>query len=171
MALAPKQQRKKFGLGELLIEPTPEPISNISGCLDTLKRAWKKKGSLAGLWNDWNRLAGEKLASNCRPLSLRRGVLIIGASHPQWRQALIYSRPQLLAALKAAGHDIKDLKIQQYHPSANPDQEDEKSIWARHPSRIDVHGITNCQSCGCPAPTGEMALWGRCSFCRRKQLY
>jgi hypothetical protein len=33
-----------------------------------------------------------------------------------------------------------------------------------------VHGMATCPSCGSPAPAGEMALWGHCSFCRRAQL-
>ncbi|MEC9029661.1 MAG: DUF721 domain-containing protein, partial [Cyanobacteriota bacterium] len=64
----------------------------------------------------------------------------------------------------------KDLRIQQHHPGSTPKLESEASIWARHPSRIDVHGMAACQACGSPAPAGEMALWGRCGFCRRLQL-
>ena len=46
----------------------------------------------------------------------------------------------------------------------------EKGIWERHPSRFDVHGLAICQACKTPAPAGEMALWGKCGFCRRQEL-
>ncbi len=170
MALAPDNQRKVFGQGEVLQEPPPSPLSEISSCLEKLKVKWTEKGSLAALWHDWPKIAGEKLASNCRPISLRRGVLIIGASHPQWRQALIYNRSRLLASLKAGGHNIKDLRIQQHHLTERKTIENESSIWERHPSRIDIHGLASCDKCGSPAPAGEMALWGKCGFCRRQDL-
>lgn len=170
MAIAPDQQRKRFGRGEVLQQAPPAPATSLSSCLDTLKRDWQQKGSIAGLWQEWPRLAGPQLAPHCRPLSMRQGILVIGASHPQWRQALLYNRHQLLAALRAAGHEIKDLRIQQHHPKETPKPESETSIWARHPSRIDVHGMAACNNCGSPAPAGEMALWGRCGFCRSKQL-
>tara|TARA_B100001175_G_scaffold129367_1_gene110003 strand:- start:186 stop:512 length:327 start_codon:yes stop_codon:yes gene_type:complete len=97
-------------------------------------------------------------------------MLTVGASHPQWRQALLYSKPQLLAAIRAAGHPVRDLRIQQHHPAARQVVGDPLEEWKRHPSRIDVHGIAACPRCGTPSPMGEMAQWGHCSFCRRIQL-
>ena len=123
-----------------------------------------------GAWQDWPGIAGKRLAPHCRPLSLHRGVLTIGASHPQWRQALQYNKPQLLSALKQAGHAIKDLRVQQHYPPASVTVEDEASIWSRHPSRADVHGMGSCPDCGRPAPNGEMKLWGHCGFCHRQDL-
>ncbi len=98
MAIAPDQQRKRLGRGEVLQQAPPAPVTALSNCLESIKRDWKQQGSMAGLWQEWPRLAGPLLAPHCRPLNVRQGVLIIGASHPQWRQALLYNRPQLLAA-------------------------------------------------------------------------
>ena len=169
MALPHKQERKKFGKGEILQEASPPLASTLSECLNDVKISWQKKSnSIAGIWQEWSKLAGEPLASNCQPLSIRRGVLVIGAKHPQWLQALQYSRTQLLARIRTQGYEVRDLRIQQYHPNQTKiKQENEHSLWARHPSRIDVHGITKCNECGSPAPAGEMALWGMCGFCRR----
>ena len=50
------------------------------------------------------------------------------------------------------------------------DQETEKEIWEKHPSRTDKNGIINCPFCKVPSPQGEITLWGKCSFCRRKEL-
>jgi predicted nucleic acid-binding Zn ribbon protein len=33
-----------------------------------------------------------------------------------------------------------------------------------------VHGLADCPACGRPAPAGELARWGHCSFCRRQHL-
>ncbi len=170
MARAPKSQRRPFGKGELLQPPPPAPAQSLSACLERLRSQWRRDGSLAAIWQDWSKLAGAQLAPHCRPLNLQGDVLIVGASHPQWRQALLYSRPQLLASLRAAGHAIKDLRIQQHHSQPRPDLESEAAVWARHPSRIDVHGMETCPSCGRPSPAGEMALWGHCGFCRRSEL-
>ena len=170
MGRAPQSQRRRFGRGEVLLPPTPAPAQPLSGCLDALQKTWRQEGSLAALWQDWPTLAGDQLAGHCRPLSLRNGVLSVGASHPQWRQALLYSKLQLLAAIRAAGHPVKDLRIQQHHPTARPTADDPLEDWKRHPSRIDVHGIAPCPRCGTPSPVGEMAQWGHCSFCRRIEL-
>ena len=75
---------------------------------------------MAALWQDWPKLAGSTLAEHCRPLTLRHGVLSVGASHPQWRQALLYSKLQLLAAIRAEGHPVRDLRIVQHHSSRRP---------------------------------------------------
>ena len=170
MGRAPQSQRRRFGKGEVLMPPEPAPVQAISGCLEALQSSWRQEGSLAALWQDWPKLAGDPLASHCQPLALRSGMLTVGASHPQWRQALLYSKLQLLAAIRAAGHPVRDLRIQQHHPASRQGLGDPLEEWKRHPSRIDVHGIAACPRCGTPSPMGEMAKWGRCSFCRRLQL-
>ncbi len=152
--------------------PEKSSISTLSKCLDVLKKNWKQTGNLSAILNEWPKLAGSNLAGNSFPLSLKRGILIIGASHPQWRQALHYNRTQLIASLRASGHNIKDIRIQQYHKNSNfKKTENEESIWERHPSRSDIHGLAKCNYCNSPAPAGEMALWGKCSFCKRKDFF
>jgi predicted nucleic acid-binding Zn ribbon protein len=99
-------------------------------------------------------------------------VLTVGAPPGPWLQALQYNRHQLLGALRGAGFQLRDLRLQQHHaqPAPPPASLQEQEDWARHPSRIDVHGLADCPACGRPAPAGEMALWGHCSFCRRQDL-
>ena len=172
MALPKRQKPKKFGKGEILQEAAPKLASSLSSCLDNVKMEWQKNNNnIASLWQNWSVLAGEPLASNCIPLSIKRGVLVIGANHPQWLQALQYNRSQLLARLKAQGNEIREIRIQQYHAFSEKKQlESESSIWARHPSRIDVHGIKICKYCQKPASVGEITRWNKCSFCRRNDL-
>jgi len=127
---------------------------------------------MAALWQAWPRLAGPQLAAHCRPLDLRGGLLSVGAAPGPWLQALQYNRHQLLGALRGAGFAIRDLRIRQHHEeaTATPGSVAEAEVWARHPSRCEVHGMGSCGACGRPAPAGEMALWGHCSFCRRAAL-
>ena len=170
MGRAPESQRRRFGKGELMVPATPAPAQSLQGCLDRLRQQWRQDGSMAALWQDWPKLAGSTLAEHCRPLTLRQGVLSVGASHPQWRQALLYSKLQLLAAIRAEGHPVRDIRILQHHSSPRAALADPLDEWNRHPSRTDVHGMATCPRCGSPAPTGEMAYWGHCSFCRSTDL-
>ena len=143
---------------------------SISQCLEKIKASWMEKGSLGGLIQDWKKITGVQLASNCTPLSIHNKVLTIGASHPQWRQALLYNRIQLVESLNSFGYFIKEIRIQQYYPAPLVTGESENEIWRKHPSRADIHGISICQDCNSPAPKGELNLWGKCCFCRRKEL-
>ena len=156
-----------------LLQPAPRaPAEALAGCLESLQQRWQREAHLAALWQAWPRLAGAQLAPHCRPLRLQARVLTVGATPGPWLQALQYHRHQLLAAVRAAGFELRDLRIEQHHAAANaaPGGQAEAQTWARHPSRVDVHGLATCPRCGSPAPAGEMALWGHCSFCRQKEL-
>ena len=169
MAIAPDGQRRRLR-GVELLQPahragrTAEGLSRPSAAGLGSRR--QPCGSLAGLARDRRRASGP----HCRPLSLERGVLTVGARHPQWRQALLYTKPQLLSALRQAGHAVKDLRIQQHYGLTVQSDAQEASIWARHPSRADVHGMGICPRCGRPAPNGEINLWTCCGFCHRSSF-
>ena len=148
------------------------PATPLATCLEALQRDWVRQDHLAALWQAWPRLAGPQLAPHCRPLALRAGVLTVGAAPGPWLQALQYNRHQLLGALRGAGFTIRDLRFSQHYPEepSTPGSEEEAEVWARHPSRSDVHGMAACPVCSRPAPAGEMARWGYCGFCRRAEL-
>ena len=141
---------------------------SIFTCLEEIKSSWK--GNVGGLIQDCEKIAGEQIALNCTPLNIQNKVLTIGASHPQWRQALLYNRLELIESLELFGYQIKDIRIRQHYPIDLVKRETEKEIWENHPSRTDKNGITNCPNCKVPSPKGEIKLWGKCSFCRRKEL-
>ena len=94
-------------------------LSSLSNCIESLRVEWLKEKSIAALWKDWPKVAGKQLSSNCVPLDFQGGVLTIGSNHPQWIQALIFNRNQLLAALRAQGHEIRDIRIQKHYPKKN----------------------------------------------------
>ncbi|BEV35926.1 DUF721 domain-containing protein [Synechococcus sp. M16CYN] len=170
MAVAPDSQRRRLPGLELLQPPQRRPLEQLKSCLGSLQRGWRRDNHFAALWQDWPVIVGKRLAPHCRPLELRRGTLTIGASHPQWRQALLYNRPQLLNALASAGYSIRNLRVQQHHAVEFAQTEDEATIWARHPSRIDIHGMGTCPSCNRLASKGEIKLWDHCGFCHRQHL-
>jgi predicted nucleic acid-binding Zn ribbon protein len=172
MAKASRQQTRRVGNLSLLIAAPRPPASAVASCLDALQQEWQRDGHLAALWQAWPRIAGPQLAKHCRPLQLQAGLLTVGAAPGPWLQALQYHRHQLLGALRGAGFTVRDLRVQQYHASAVPAAGTslEAEIWACHPSRVDVHGQADCPQCRRPAPAGEMARWGHCSFCRRDWL-
>jgi hypothetical protein len=97
---------------------------------------------------------------------------VVGASQPQWLQALRFNRHQLLGALRASGFSIKDLVLEQHEatPLPQPGTEQEAQVWQKHPSRIDVFGMAHCGRCQRPSPAGELQRWGHCSFCQRERM-
>ena len=141
---------------------------SLYSCLEGIKSSWK--GKIGDLIQNWIEIAGEQIALNCTPLSIQNKILTIGASHPQWRQALMYNRLELIESLKSYGYQIKEIRIRQHYPIDLVTRETEIEIWENHPSRTDKNGITNCPNCEVPSPRGEIKLWGKCSFCRRKEL-
>jgi predicted nucleic acid-binding Zn ribbon protein len=163
---------RRVGNLSLLLPPPPAPAVSLNACLEDLQQQWRHGGHLAALWQAWPRLAGPQLAPHCRPLTLAGGVLTVGAAPGPWLQGLQYTRHQLLGALKGAGFPVREVRVCQHHaPPLPPDAGSvEAEVWARHPSRGDIHGLADCPACGRPAPTGEMALWGMCGFCRRAAL-
>ena len=141
---------------------------SIYKCLEAIKSSWER--DVGRLIQDWGEIAGDQLASNCTPLNIHNKILTIGASHPQWRQALQYNRLELIESLKSYGYQIKEIRIKQHYPINLVTKETEKEVWEKHPSRTDKNGIINCPFCKVPSPKGEITLWGKCSFCRRKEL-
>lgn len=144
--------------------------TSLGRCLEVLSDDWRRDGGLAGLWQAWPRIVGSPLADHCRPLRLQGGVLWVGADHPSWLQALRFSRHQLLGALRAAGHPVRDLRIEQREAvRASPTAVDLTiSDWESHPSRPRQCSMVTCPACRCPAPPGELERWGRCAFCQRQ---
>ena len=67
-----------------------------------LRQAKQEHGPLFVVQRGWSRLVGKALAAHTRPVSLRRGRLVIHADRPGDSFALNYQRPQLLKRLHEA---------------------------------------------------------------------
>ena len=169
MPAAPRNQTRRQGTVNLLVPPPRQPLQGVVGCLQQLQREWQRDEHLAALWQAWPSIAGAQLAPHCRPLRLQGGRLVVGASHPQWLQALRFNKHRLLGSLRGAGFSVKDLVLQQHQPTPLPPfgSDEEAAVWAQHPSRVDVFGMGSCPSCQRPAPAGELQRWGHSSFCQR----
>jgi predicted nucleic acid-binding Zn ribbon protein len=165
-------QPRTVGNLSFLVPSAPAPATRLQACLGQLQAHWRREENLAALWQAWPGIAGAQLAPHCRPLRLQGGRLVVGASHPQWLQALRFNKHRLLGALRGAGFSVKDLVLQQHQPSTLPPfgSDEEAQVWAHHPSRVDVFGMGNCPSCQRPAPAGEVQRWGHCSFCQRERM-
>ncbi|MFM7547388.1 MAG: DUF721 domain-containing protein [Cyanobacteriota bacterium] len=163
--------RRQGGVN-VLVPPPPPPAVPLANCLENLRRTWQREGNLAALWQAWPDLAGPQLAPHCRPLRLQGGCLSLGAAPGPWLQALQYNRHQLLGAIRAAAFPVRELRIEQDHagPLPPPGSSEAEQVWRQHPSRVDLHGMGTCPRCSCPAPAGEIRLWGHCGFCRRHEL-
>lgn len=165
-------ENRRIGTLSLLLPAARPPATPLASCLDSLQQEWRQEGRIAALWQAWPAIAGPQLAPHCRPLQWQGDLLTVGAAPGPWLQALQYNRHQLLGALRGAGFRLRDLRFRQVHAAAlpPPGSDQEAQVWALHPSRVDVHGLADCPACGRPAPAGEMARWGHCSFCRRQLL-
>jgi predicted nucleic acid-binding Zn ribbon protein len=163
---------RRQGAVNVLAPAQAPPLEQVATCLDRLRREWRRNGNLAALWQAWPKLAGPQLAPHCRPLRLQSGCLVVGAAPGPWLQALQYTRPQLLGALRAAGFAVREVRVEQHHagPLPPPGSSELEDSWRHHPSRVDRHGTGRCPRCGCPAPAGEIQRWGHCGFCRCVEL-
>ena len=67
-----------------------------------LARAKQQHGELERIRRRWRALVGPRVAAHTRPMSLRRGRLIIHAEGPGESFTLSYQRARLLAQLRRA---------------------------------------------------------------------
>ncbi len=67
-----------------------------------LRHAKQEHGPLFVVQRGWSRLVGKTLAAHTKPVSLRRGRLVVHADHPGDSFALNYQRPHLLKQLHEA---------------------------------------------------------------------
>jgi predicted nucleic acid-binding Zn ribbon protein len=78
-------------------EPVSELISNV------MRRAAQEHRPLFAIQRRWPKLVGKQLAAHTRPVSLRRGRLVVHADHPGDSFALNFARPRLLEQLQGKG--------------------------------------------------------------------
>lgn len=77
-----------------------KPVSALIS--DVMRRAAREYRPLFAIQRSWSKLVGKQLATHTRPVSLRRGRLVVHADRPGDSFALNYARPKLLKRLQAA---------------------------------------------------------------------
>ena len=75
-----------------------EPLRAIMPAV--LRESARKRRPLMGIQRDWTKLVGRQLAGHTKPVSLRRGRLIVHADQPGDSFALSFQRAQLLQRLQ-----------------------------------------------------------------------
>ena len=67
-----------------------------------LKQVEQQHGTLVSVQREWARLVGRQMAAHAKPVSLRRGRLMIQVDRPGDGFTLRYQQAELLAALQRA---------------------------------------------------------------------
>jgi predicted nucleic acid-binding Zn ribbon protein len=85
-------------------DPPPEPVGR---SLDRLLRSLggPRARTVRSVFDDWAEVVGEPVASRARPVSLRRGRLVVAVPDSAWATQLRFLEPQLLAKLADAFGD------------------------------------------------------------------
>ena len=73
---------------------------------DVLKRTAAQQRPLFAVQRQWRALVGRALAAHSKPVSLRRGRLLIHVASSGDAHALTYQRATLLPRLKAVTNDV-----------------------------------------------------------------
>jgi len=141
-------------------------------CLEDFKKSWREFDQISKIYENWRTLIGLELSRECKPLKIEHNVLTVRVNHPQWRQALIYSKHMIKANIaNQLGIKLDTIKIIQYYEDKKlTKKEDPNLVWENHPSRTQNSNLILCKICSCPTPKGEILRYGKCTFCWRKKI-
>ena len=91
---------------------------NIGAVVPAVLRQLKQQhGPLFAVRSRWSKLVGKQLAAHTKPVSLRRGQLVVHVDRPGDGFALSYQRTQLLRRLQATTKErIEELVIRPGEP-------------------------------------------------------
>jgi predicted nucleic acid-binding Zn ribbon protein len=95
----------------------------IGESLDRLAKSLGVPGSsvLSSVFTKWDELVGAGVSAHAWPLSLSRGVLVVGVDQPAWATQLRFLAPELVRRLGAALPDGAiervEVKVQPERPS------------------------------------------------------
>ena len=139
-------------------------------CLNDFKKSWTEFDQISRICENWSKIIGQELSRECKPLKIEHNFLTVCVNHPQWRQALIYNKHIIKKNIAHhLGINLDEIKIiQSYEERKSIKKEDTNLVWENHPSRIKNSNLVKCEFCNCPSPKGEIARWGKCTFCWRK---
>ena len=83
-----------------MVEPKNQPIGEV--LLALMKGMGEQHGVLSTIQQHWGHLVGKRLATHAKPVSFRRGRLVIVVERPGDGFVLNYQRTQLLEQLRQA---------------------------------------------------------------------
>ncbi len=75
---------------------------DLSGSLERLARSLgaSSAGSVQAVFSRWEEVVGPSVASHARPLSIRRGTLVVTVDHPGWATQVRYLEGSILDRLQ-----------------------------------------------------------------------
>jgi predicted nucleic acid-binding Zn ribbon protein len=107
--------------------------------------AWQNYRQFCSLVNIWQKIVGEKISNNSRPIGISRGVLWIATANSVWAQTLSMQRHVLLKKLNSQlSEPLADLRFSsaQWHQQVNSDRttiSNNRSVnKQKHPSQIEI---------------------------------
>ncbi|HVB07222.1 MAG TPA: DUF721 domain-containing protein [Acidimicrobiales bacterium] len=111
--MAPKPPRSG-GMRPLPEEGGPPP-RRLGEAIDAYLSASPLEGArlIAALTQQWVTIAGEEVATHCRPSAVRDGVLTLQVDHPAWSTKLAFLEKPLVEGLRKAFPDcgVRALKV------------------------------------------------------------
>lgn len=93
--------------------PQRTPIDRLTSCLDAIlvPLARQRETPLERVRLAWTHILGAPLARHAEPLGFERGLLIIGARGPDWREALYVQRASIRRRLRGVLSDSRGFKL------------------------------------------------------------
>lgn len=97
------------------LDPGDAEPRRVSESLDRITRRLGGPASsvFASLFAGWEELVGPDIAAHSRPVSLRRGVLVLMVDHPAWATQLRFMTSELLVRIcEAVGtSDVAEIQV------------------------------------------------------------
>jgi len=87
----------------------------------------------ARIWEEWERLAGEDIAANTRPVGIRRGVLRVEATNPVWLHKAGLWRMRLQQRINRLAGDVIVTDVYLVHA--------DDDTWWRRGERVSLRGL------------------------------
>jgi predicted nucleic acid-binding Zn ribbon protein len=107
--------------------------------------AWQNYRQFCSIVDCWQKIVGEKISNNTRPIGISRGVLWIATVNSVWAQTLSMQRYVLLKKLNSQlSEPLTDLRFSsaQWHQNINSDRNtisnNRSANKQKHPSQIDI---------------------------------
>lgn len=90
----------------------PKPLGDVVGAVGRDLGADDPR-RIAGIASDWDEILGPELAPHVRFVSLRDGVLVLGATDPAWASRARFDGPRVAAAVDArqGAGTVRDVRV------------------------------------------------------------
>lgn len=134
------------------------PLTPLTQLVKTFDRhpAWRQEQQFQRLLAVWADVVGPAVATNARPVAMRRQRLVVATASPVWAQTLAFERHHILKKLHGQFPNLPCQDIQfstaQWHgpEGASSNVKGVSGPLAHHPSRVKARGAQ-------PQPTPQSA--------------